>query len=211
MAEGFANLPPSRQGGLKLAATTTTWGATTTSRPALQRGPTTPGGRAAPRLALGDRWTLDVLMGQRLHSRDNYVISAASARPRSSPAGRAPSRPRPGGFTRSTAPPRSARPGQRFAQGAVILRRTAGRTDGHHLLRPARLTPASRRHAWPWLTPSRIYSGPPNHRSPDGGRTARLGPVSWLAAPWLTSLERRLGAGHLPARSPTALKAVLIS
>jgi outer membrane receptor protein involved in Fe transport len=86
VAEGFANLPLfAGQGALRLVGYYDDEGGyldNVALRLSNVDSTTRQGGRAALRLALGDRWTIDIsAAGQRLHSRDTQYVTTPSADP----------------------------------------------------------------------------------------------------------------------------------
>jgi iron complex outermembrane receptor protein len=90
VAEGFANLPLfAGQGALRLVAYYDDEGGyldNVALRLSNVDSTTRQGGRGALRLALGDRWTIDIsAAGQRLHSRDTQYVTTPAADPAPDP------------------------------------------------------------------------------------------------------------------------------
>jgi iron complex outermembrane receptor protein len=135
LAEGFANLPiAGGAGALRLVGYYDNAGGYLDNialRLSNVDSTTRQGGRAALRLALGDRWTLDVsAAGQRLHSRDTQYVTMNAADPGLGAAPETRLRAEPtlptdpggvGGATNRTTQVREASVND-FAQGAVTLR-----------------------------------------------------------------------------------------
>jgi iron complex outermembrane receptor protein len=130
VAEGFANLPlGGGNGALRLVGYYDDEGGyldNVALRLSNVDSTTRQGGRAALRLALGDRWTLDVsAAGQRLHSRDTQYVTDVPAAPDLGAVRAAPALSGDlgaiGGATSRTTQVREASIND-FAQGAVTLR-----------------------------------------------------------------------------------------